>query len=251
MVSEVENRPLIVINWCGVHFDVQNPFRRGRRQTFLCTLLFGRAVLASEAFYLQTFVTLSALDYYFKDYFKPWVVQFLTFVAKQCWPKLCLLARAGTFAWQHYLIVYSGDSGESFQLQTTLLQRWLGLWRRFCFFFEGRALFSSTCLWTHHIWAQRQCVLWCYKISSLLNELYLTLNELPTGRRSQASGSEDENRLQNEGQLRSWLTRHILTSFREKMPVQTMSSCDSLTPYNLKPPGKLPGPLLKLQFIHP
>lgn len=72
----------------------------------------------SEASDLQTRVTPSALDYYFKDYFKPWAVWFVTFVAKQCWPKLCLLARAGTFAWQHYLIVYSGDTGNSFQLQT-------------------------------------------------------------------------------------------------------------------------------------
>lgn len=94
---------------------------------FSLPLFSGRPVLASEAFYLQIFVTPSAHDYYFKDYFKPWVVQFVTFVAKQCWPKLCLLARAGTFAWQHYLIVYSGDTGKSFQLQTTLEQRWLRL----------------------------------------------------------------------------------------------------------------------------
>lgn len=32
---------------------------------------FGRAAVASKAFYLQRFVTLTALDYYFKDYFKP------------------------------------------------------------------------------------------------------------------------------------------------------------------------------------
>lgn len=78
-------------------------------------------------------MTLSALDYFFKDYLKPWVVAFLTFVAKQCWPKLCLLAGAGTFAWQHYLIVYSGDTGEGFQLQKTIRQRWQGLRRRVCY----------------------------------------------------------------------------------------------------------------------
>lgn len=106
-------------------------FQGGREKLFFSlSWCFGRAVVASKAFYLQKFVTLTALDYYFKDYFKPWVVQFLTFVAKQCWPKLCLLARAGTFAWQHYLIVYSGDTGKSFQLQKSLLQRWLGLWRQ-------------------------------------------------------------------------------------------------------------------------
>lgn len=84
--------------------------------TFVCAGRTFLGVFGRAALYLSTLVTPSALDYYLKNYFKLWVVQFLTFVAKQCWPKLCLLARAGTFAWQHYLLVYSGDT-DSFWLQ--------------------------------------------------------------------------------------------------------------------------------------
>lgn len=168
------------------------------RQTFFSLSLFSRRpVLASDAFYLQTFVTLSAVDYYFKDYFKPWVVQFLTFVAKQCWPKLCLLARAGTLAWQHYLIVYSGDAGKSFQLQTNssaeMAQRW------FC------SVQMDLC-YSHrpvHTCSTDRC---CYNRRGSCNELFaecvwLWINSwLADSRRPTV-------------QPRIWLARRILTSF--------------------------------------
>lgn len=84
---------------------------------------------------------------------------------KQCCQNSAYWLGAGTFAWQHYLIVYSGDTGKSFQWQKNSKSK-----NKHQCAPAGPVLFQSD---SKSVWTQNNYNIWCFTTSTVSTGWYL------------------------------------------------------------------------------